>query len=46
MHEHDQRAVARNVVGNRGPVVPLQGPGARPSRPMHRRVRARWTIAN
>lgn len=29
MHEHNQRAVARDVVGNRGPVVPLQGFGAR-----------------
>ena len=29
MHEHDQRAVARDVVGNRGPVVPLQGSGTR-----------------
>ncbi len=29
MHEHDQRAVARDVVGNRGSIVPLQGPGTR-----------------
>ncbi len=29
MHEYDRRAVARDVVGNRGPVVPLQGPRAR-----------------
>jgi len=29
MHEHDQRAVARDVVGDRGPVVALKEPGAR-----------------
>jgi hypothetical protein len=26
MHEHDRRAVARNVIGNGGAVVSLQGP--------------------
>lgn len=28
MHENDQRAVARDVVGNRRSTVALQGPGA------------------
>jgi hypothetical protein len=28
MHEHDHRAVARDVIGNRGPIVSPQSPDA------------------
>ena len=41
MHEHDQRTVPRDIVGNRGPVVPLQRSVARhPGHARDRRLRA------